>query len=220
MNIIGNSLWEILRQVDIVTLLILMFLLLMSITCWAIALYKLTLIRSKQKEVDDIARFVATAHTREDLEKIALQCQGTVGGVVLQQMLAAARRNMSEKECELWLLSLDRECAHIIRHEEEYMTVISTSAAASPLIGLFGTVWGLIHSFLRISQQQSADIATVAPGIAEALITTLAGLIVAIPALILFHYIYGKIRSFEYSFLDVIDTCTWIIQRSFISKEL
>ena len=77
----------------------------------------------------------------------------------------------------------------IVVHEESYLPFLSTSAAVAPLLGLFGTVWGLIHAFMRISEKQVADITTVAPGIAEALVTTLAGLFVAIPALIMFNYL-------------------------------
>jgi biopolymer transport protein TolQ len=64
------------------------------------------------------------------------------------------------------------------------MPMLATAANASPLIGLLGTVWGIMYSFIRISELGSATISTVAPGIAEALITTIAGLLVAIPAMI------------------------------------
>jgi biopolymer transport protein TolQ len=62
--------------------------------------------------------------------------------------------------------------------------VLATTANVSPLIGLLGTVWGIMFSFINISQQGSASIAVVAPGIAEALVTTIAGLLVAIPAMV------------------------------------
>ena len=71
------------------------------------------------------------------------------------------------------------------------------SAAVAPLLGLFGTVWGLVHSFMAIGMQQSADIATVAPGIAQALVTTLVGLCVAIPAVALASYLHGQICGIE-----------------------
>ena len=81
-----------------------------------------------------------------------------------------------------------------MRTEESYLPFLFTSASVSPLLGLFGTVWGLVHAFIRISEKQSADITTVAPGIAEALITTLAGLLVAVPALVMYHYLIAQIR--------------------------
>ena len=97
--------------------------------------------------------------------------------------------------------------------------MLSVSAAVSPLMGLFGTVWGLIHAFVRIGELQSADIATVAPGIAEALITTLAGLMVAIPALAMYHYVANKIRATERQLFVCADQIS-MIMRSLCTKEV
>jgi biopolymer transport protein TolQ len=88
------------------------------------------------------------------------------------------------------------------------------SAGVSPLLGLFGTVWGLIHAFVRISEKQSADIATVAPGIAEALITTLAGLMIAIPSLMMFSYLTTQLKSIEHRLIGVADRFSLILQKS------
>ena len=101
----------------------------------------------------------------------------------------------------------------LVHHEESYLSMLSTTAAVSPLLGLFGTVWGLVHAFIRISQQQQADIATVAPGIAEALITTLAGLVVAIPALMLFNYLANHMRTLEQQMLNLADKFCFVVQK-------
>lgn len=93
--------------------------------------------------------------------------------------------------------TFDSATAEYVYREEAYLPVLSTSAAVAPLIGLFGTVWGLIHSFVRMAEFHSADITTVAPGIAEALITTLAGLLVAIPAMLMFHVLQARVRTIE-----------------------
>jgi len=82
-------------------------------------------------------------------------------------------------------------------------------------LGLFGTVWGLVHAFIRISEKQSADITTVAPGIAEALITTLAGLLVAIPALVMYHYLMSEIRTIERQLFILADKFSFIVQKLF-----
>jgi len=100
--------------------------------------------------------------------------------------------------------------------EESYLWILSTSAAAATLLGLFGTVWGLIHAFLRISQKQSADIVTVAPGIAEALMTTLVGLIVAIPALILFNYLSVQVRRMEGYYMEIAAEFCRVLQTLFL----
>ncbi len=109
---------------------------------------------------------------------------------------------------------LEQALHEAMLQEEQYLPVFSVSATVAPLIGLFGTVWGLIHSFMRISQQQSADIVTVAPGIAEALVATLTGLIVAIPALFMYSYITSKVRFAENQMISLIDRMNWVINRS------
>lgn len=72
-----------------------------------------------------------------------------------------------------------------------------------------------MHAFIRISEKQSADIATVAPGIAEALITTLAGLLVAIPALVMYHYLMSQVRIIERQLFVIADKFNYIVQKIF-----
>ncbi len=104
----------------------------------------------------------------------------------------------------------------VIYHEEDMLWILSTSAGAATLLGLFGTIWGLVHAFLNISQKQTADIAVVAPGIAEALLTTLAGLIVAIPALIMFNYLVTQVRWLEQQLLSLAQHFNRAIQTKFM----
>jgi biopolymer transport protein TolQ len=92
------------------------------------------------------------------------------------------------------------------------LPLLSTAAAASPLLGLFGTVWGLIHAFMAIAEHHSADIAAVAPGIAEALIATLGGLVVAIPALAMYVYLHGRVKLLEQEVVELSDTCLWVMR--------
>lgn len=79
---------------------------------------------------------------------------------------------------------------------------LATCANAAPFIGLFGTVWGIMHSFHSIGLAQSAALATVAPGISEALIATAIGLLVAIPATIFYNYFLGKLNEVETGMVD------------------
>lgn len=74
-----------------------------------------------------------------------------------------------------------------VAHYERMIPFYTAAAAVAPLLGLFGTIWGLVHAFIEIQASQSTDLAAIAPGIAEALLTTLAGLIVAIPAVLAYH---------------------------------
>jgi biopolymer transport protein TolQ len=77
---------------------------------------------------------------------------------------------------------------------ERYLPFLATTASATPFIGLFGTVWGIMSSFHGISTQGSASLAVVAPGISEALIATAAGLAAAIPAVMGYNYFVNRVR--------------------------
>ena len=78
---------------------------------------------------------------------------------------------------------------------ERGLTFLATTGNASPFIGLFGTVWGIMTSFRSIGMKGSASLAVVAPGIAEALIATAAGLAAAIPAVVAFNYFTNRTRT-------------------------
>ncbi|OIO04479.1 MAG: protein TolQ [Desulfovibrionaceae bacterium CG1_02_65_16] len=77
------------------------------------------------------------------------------------------------------------------------LSFLATCANAAPFIGLFGTVWGIMHAFHSIGLSQSAALATVAPGISEALVTTAIGLVVAIPATIAYNYLLAMLGEVE-----------------------
>jgi biopolymer transport protein TolQ len=90
--------------------------------------------------------------------------------------------------------ALRRATAHEIAQLERYLPFLATTASATPFIGLFGTVWGVIAAFHGIGQQGSASLAVVAPGISEALIATAAGLGAAIPAVIGYNYFVNRVK--------------------------
>jgi len=83
-----------------------------------------------------------------------------------------------------------------IRDEKKVSSLCSIAASSAPLIGLLGTVWGIIDAFMAMASTGSGDLSSVAPGIAEALITTFAGLLVAIPGLIFYHILNGIISKY------------------------
>jgi biopolymer transport protein TolQ len=90
--------------------------------------------------------------------------------------------------------ALRRASSHEIAQLERYLPFLATTATATPFIGLFGTVWGVIAAFHGIGQQGSASLAVVAPGISEALIATAAGLGAAIPAVIGYNYFINRVK--------------------------
>jgi biopolymer transport protein TolQ len=90
---------------------------------------------------------------------------------------------------------LDRVTVSESERLEAFLPVLATTGAVTPFVGLFGTVWGIMNAFTKIGSQGSASLAAVAPGISEALITTAAGLVPAISAVIAYNYFLGKLRQ-------------------------
>lgn len=226
-NIMGNALWQLIAQSDTISKLVLVILLIMSIISWAIFFYKWTLFRAKKQQLQEVISRIKLAHSIEEVLEVAARYSGTMPGhflsknlAYLKNMLEANKERgemvLSERQWDLVQQTMDQTIDDIMRHEESYMSILSTSIAAAPLLGLFGTVWGLVHAFIRISEKQSADIVTVAPGIAEALITTLAGLMVAIPALILFNIIHAQMRDLEHKLVILSEKLNGVLQKLFV----
>jgi len=106
-------------------------------------------------------------------------------------------RDTTDKQSTIETLSSRAESSveEVLGTEERHIDFLAMTASVSPFLGLLGTVWGITESFWEIGQQSSANIAVVAPGLAEALITTIAGLLVAIPAVISFNHFTGRLRA-------------------------
>lgn len=103
---------------------------------------------------------------------------------------------LSSAQLEVLLLVLEKEEVEErddLAHGLQWLAIVAT---VSPLLGLLGTVLGVMNSFIGVAAAGSANISAVAPGIAEALITTVAGLVVAIPAAIAYNYFSGKLHLF------------------------
>ncbi|MBI5248473.1 MAG: protein TolQ [Desulfomonile tiedjei] len=99
---------------------------------------------------------------------------------------------------------------------EKGVNFLATTGSSAPFIGLFGTVWGIMESFRRIGVMKSASLAVVAPGIAEALIATAAGLAAAIPAVIFYNYFLSRINiisnemdNFSSELINIIERIYW-----------
>lgn len=95
------------------------------------------------------------------------------------------------------------------------MGLLATIAATSPFVGLFGTVWGIMHSFIGISKSQTTNLAVVAPGIAEALLATAIGLIAAIPAVMIYNHFSRVTRGY----LDLVSKAAGVAGRQ-LSRDL
>ncbi len=97
----------------------------------------------------------------------------------------------------------ERRVAAVGRHMGRGNGYLATIGAISPFVGLFGTVWGIMNSFIGIAQTQTTNLAVVAPGIAEALLATAIGLFAAIPAVVIYNIFARMIGSYKASLGDV-----------------
>jgi biopolymer transport protein TolQ len=96
---------------------------------------------------------------------------------------------------ELAQRAMERAVADELARLERHVGFLATAGSVSPFIGLMGTVWGVMSAFLSIGAQGSASLVVVAPGIAEALITTVAGLAAAIPAVVGYNHLLVRLRG-------------------------
>jgi biopolymer transport protein ExbB/TolQ len=216
----NTMLFELVYQADWMSKFVLISLLVMSIVCWAFFFSLIISFNTYRRQTNQALRAIQMVESMDEFLALNIALQDTIVGPLLTRSTKVMRSDRHQKlttqEFELMQETM-YACVHdMVREQEKYLPLFSTSAEISPLIGLFGTVWGLIHSFMRISQFQSADITTVAPGISEALITTLAGLLVAIPALIMFQYGQHQTRIIEESLMRVADRIEWLTKRWFI----
>lgn len=110
-------------------------------------------------------------------------------------------------------LSMNRELDTL----EQNIPFLGTVGSISPYIGLFGTVWGIMHAFIALGAVKQATLQMVAPGIAEALIATAIGLFAAIPAVMAFNRLTLKVSRMEQDYLNFIDEFSAILQRQAVA---
>jgi biopolymer transport protein ExbB len=165
-------------------------LILCSILAAAITIERLWTLRGQrvvpEELVDKVWRWVEN-RTLSDNQVLALQQHSPLGRV-----LAAGLVNR-HRDRSLMIEAIEDAGRHVAHELERYLNTLGTIAAISPLLGLLGTVTGMIRTFKAIIVAGVGNPAAMASGIAEALITTAAGLIIAIPALAAYRYLRGRV---------------------------
>ena len=222
---------EMLGSLGAVSIVVLLILLVFSVSSWGIIVYKWRMFRATNcEEAQFLQAFERSRLSSKEFEKLkntgdslSLSPSGAVFvGVtnkVDQQSDLFRNRNITERPREgRWpnRQYLEKVVQYIIQgqinQQESYLPFLATTGNITPFIGLFGTVVGVMNAFGKIGEQGSASIAVVAPGVAEALVATAAGLFAAIPAVIAYNYFLTKIRksayrveAFSIEFLNALD---------------
>jgi biopolymer transport protein TolQ len=186
--------------------IVLAMLALMSLWSWTIIFHKVILYKRTRRQV---SQGYVLFNDAEDLSE-GLQAVSRDGNTALSRvgLLAVGEFRKLEKadiERDRKRMLVKDTLRRVLRQgvNDEMKSLLSslpflaTCANAAPFIGLFGTVWGIMHAFHSIGLSQSAALATVAPGISEALVTTAIGLVVAIPATIAYNYLLSLLGEVE-----------------------
>ena len=189
------SVYRLIMNSSMFSKIIFLILLIISIISWAIMIHKFLYINGYKSQ---ISQFLKTLTSQSNLSYIEDSCAHFSTGSARTMPILLLRLIKSREQGKLKVHPrpiIDNATLHESNKLKKGMGILATAANISPLIGLLGTVWGVMYSFISIGQQGSANIAVVAPGIAEALMTTLSGLCVAIPAMAGHNFLSGWINN-------------------------
>jgi biopolymer transport protein TolQ len=192
----GDTVLNLILQAGLVVKIVLLILLFFSVFAWAIIFYKFRFLSKIEKESDE---FLHTFRNIKDWDKLyqstkRLTLSPLVNLFRTAYSMESSAESMEDIDREEVKRSLKRVESLEAARLERYLTFLATTGSTTPFIGLFGTVWGIMNSFRGIGRIGSASLAVVAPGIAEALIATAAGLAAAIPAVVAYNYYLSRTR--------------------------
>jgi biopolymer transport protein TolQ len=214
------SVFQLILEATLVVQFVMLTLVAASVYSWTLIFRKHQLLRSTRAAVDEFgARFwsssdlgalyqgIGTGAPPVGLEALfqagfrefaKLHQQGVTASDILLEGAGRAMRAAQIKEVEKL---------------EDNLSTLATIGSTSPYVGLFGTVWGIMHSFIGLGSAQQATLATVAPGIAEALIATAMGLVAAIPAVVGYNRFADQVSRLEQRYDGFIEEFSTILQR-------
>lgn len=193
---VAESFTELITNAGALAKSILIILLVLSVVSWTIMVEKFRFFR---RSTSQSKQFLARFHNEESLSELAafagklpLSPEAQIVSSVSDEMGKGELGNLSYLD-----RFLESKVIGVVAEWESYLIFLATTATISPFLGLLGTVWGIMSSFLSMGVRGSANLYVVGPGIAEALITTIFGLGAAIPAVVGYNYIVRVIRRRE-----------------------
>jgi biopolymer transport protein TolQ len=179
---------------------VLLLLLFFSLFSWALIFQKLRLFSRLERQTEAFLRSFRVARGLPDPKAAAqfgspLAALYDAGYRELSSQLIAGNPHGHVKSLPAITNSMQNAAADEVRKLEKYMPWLATTGSVTPFIGLFGTVWGVMDAFSGLGEAGAASLRAVAPGIAEALITTAAGLFTAIPAVMAYNHFLHHIKQ-------------------------
>ena len=214
--VIGNdqSVLSLIWHANTVVQFTLLLLLIFSIVCWAIIGQKHRQLKNAKNRSN---KFYQSFWHAKSIDKMVNR-----GGFrkcpafsVFKAGIDSLRENSSPKAQLIVEKDIHRATEDEIEQMEHGVPFLATTGSAAPFIGLFGTVWGILHAFWQIGKTGTSSLAIVGPHIAEALIATALGLAAAIPAVIFYNFYVNKVRILSKDLWDFSDDLMQRIQREF-----
>lgn len=211
-----GTVFELVAQMGLFAKIVLIILLFLSVVSWAITFNKIGLFRKVNRET---RRFLSIFRKRTNLAQGYLSCV-SMRRTPLSRMLEAGYKELAElsktggnphtgtspslefdskpvtleEKLDVVRMTLERTGSEEMNRLEKAIVFLATTGNIAPFFGLLGTVWGIMDAFASIGVRGSATLAVVAPGIAEALIATIVGLAVAIPAVMAYNFFNNKLK--------------------------
>jgi len=191
--------WGMFLNADIVVKAVMIGLAFASLVTWTVWLAKTIELRAATSRARRRLRSLEGGGTLSD----AVRACGDSRDAVAQLILSTAREAelsdgiVDDGFKERVGLRLERVEAAMTRQISRGVGILATIGATAPFVGLFGTVWGIMNSFIGISESHTTNLAVVAPGIAEALLATAFGLVAAIPAVVIYNHLARVIAGYR-----------------------
>jgi biopolymer transport protein TolQ len=200
------SLWGLFLEADIVVKLVMLILLLASVWVWAIIIEKIISIRRVNREANVFEDAFWSGGSLDDLYDREGADPSNPIAAVFGAAMSEWRRTVKVSGVDIGNTAVkervDRAMNVTIMREmdrlERYMIFLASVGSTAPFVGLFGTVWGIMHSFSAIAAMHNTDLAVVAPGIAEALFATAIGLVAAIPAVLAYNKLSNDLGRYAF----------------------
>jgi biopolymer transport protein TolQ len=211
-----GTLFGMVREMDLFAQIVLIILLFLSVVSWAITFHKIAVFRRTNRETE---KLLSLFRKRRSLSEVYLSCvrfrrtplsaMFEAGFKELDELRRGEKNpqgsnevlmvenlgtNTQRDRLDVIRMTLERVGSEEINRLEKSIVFLATTGNVSPFFGLLGTVWGIMHSFASIGVRGSASLAVVAPGIAMALIATIVGLAVAIPAVMAYNFFNNKLK--------------------------
>ena len=221
------SIWHLVSGASVLVQLVMLTLLAASVVSWVMIFQRSSVMRSAKNALDD---FEDRFWSGVDLSQLYRQVTGLPDeNILLEQIFRAGfkefsrMRQQSGVDPDAVMDAVQRSMRVAISREEEkleqHLPFLATVGSTSPYVGLFGTVWGIMNSFRGLATVQQATLATVAPGIAEALVATAIGLFAAIPAVVAYNRFAARSEMLIGRYYTFADEFSSILHRRVHARE-